>query len=288
MLMSRYIQKYAVTNIHVIDDLQVISVCWNEGSSNTGLTGMKEVAKGYMKSSRVGFAQLLSGIDLYICPRSNPIITILAKYGFFKGMSVLDDNHDSMIGCVVWRKNRPPNPINKNSPNSPPTSSIKQPQQPLTLPLTFNSESNKNMPLPVTDNLVKKRGFQDDDDLPEFDFGARLAEKKSSKKTKLFDDDDMPEWCPPPHKPTPNFHNLPLCPPRPPPLPHIPPPPQVDTRPLFSYRPFRPPVSSPPPAFMAAPPLPLPPPPAPPPSRRFDSNQVRWRPSFPHSNTRHP
>ncbi|GMQ07149.1 hypothetical protein CsSME_00051472 [Camellia sinensis var. sinensis] len=86
--------------------LMVISLCWKEGSSETGLKGMKEIAKGYKKGERVGFAKLSPGIDLYICPRSDAIITILAKYGFFKGMAAVEDNRDSMIGCVVWRRNK--------------------------------------------------------------------------------------------------------------------------------------------------------------------------------------
>ncbi|KAI3814637.1 hypothetical protein L1987_14280 [Smallanthus sonchifolius] len=195
--------------------LMVISLCWNERSSNIGLNGMKEVARGYKKSSRVGFAQLLSGIDLYICPRSDPIITILAKYGFFKGMSVIDDKPDSMIGCVVWRKNRPVNPVGsisdgKNSPNltqpqdSPPGFSLKQgaekklsPEkaessqrdEPLTFPLTTgcvevdhnggsSSSSAEVDPCNSASNVVlKKRPFEDDD-LPEFDFG--VASQKST------------------------------------------------------------------------------------------------------------
>ncbi|KAA8522982.1 hypothetical protein F0562_009405 [Nyssa sinensis] len=65
--------------IRIWHGTQVISLRWKEGSSETGLTGMKEVAKGYKKGERVGFAQLSPGIDLYICPRSDIIITILAK-----------------------------------------------------------------------------------------------------------------------------------------------------------------------------------------------------------------
>lgn len=65
-----------------------------------------QVAKGYKKGAKVGRAPISPGIDLYICPRSEAIITILAKYGFFKGMAAVDDNPDSMIGCVVWRKNQ--------------------------------------------------------------------------------------------------------------------------------------------------------------------------------------
>nr|XP_043624515.1 uncharacterized protein LOC122596067 [Erigeron canadensis] len=211
--------------------LMVISVHWNEESSNIGLVGMKEVAKGYKKSSRVGFANLSSGIDLYICPRSDPIITILAKYGFFKGMAVIDDKPDSMIGCVVWRKSRPVNPVGntsegKSSPdsiqllNSPPGFSISQGSEKkpspeklppessqhdtrLTLPLTTNSETSKNVAFTEFDhkganssssssllqisvssdpsNMVKKRPFEDDD-LPEFDFG--ISSGKSTHVTR--------------------------------------------------------------------------------------------------------
>ncbi|XP_076902227.1 uncharacterized protein LOC143556900 isoform X2 [Bidens hawaiensis] len=178
--------------------LMVASICWNEGSSNNGLNGMKEVAKGYKKSSRVGFAHLLSGTDLYICPRSDPIITILAKYGFFKGMSVLDDKPDSMIGCVVWRKNRPSNPVEnttdvKNSPgltesqNSPPGFSSKQrAEQKLSPEKTESSQLDKPLTLPLTTTcaevepcnlVVKKRPFEDDD-LPEFDFGVACGKSK--------------------------------------------------------------------------------------------------------------
>lgn len=84
--------------------LMVISLRCKEGSSKSGLAGMKEVAKGYKKGKRVGFVQVSQGIDLYVCPRSDSIITILAKHGFFKGMTAFEDNQDSLIGCVVWRR----------------------------------------------------------------------------------------------------------------------------------------------------------------------------------------
>ncbi|TYH65600.1 hypothetical protein ES332_D06G066700v1 [Gossypium tomentosum] len=70
-------------------------------SRNRGLM----IAKGYKKGERVGFAQLSPGIDLYICPCSDAIITILAKHGFFKGMAAVEDKKNSLIGCVVWRRN---------------------------------------------------------------------------------------------------------------------------------------------------------------------------------------
>lgn len=86
--------------------LMVMSLCLKEGSSDSGHKGMKEVARKYKEGKRVGFAKLSSGVDMYICPHSDKIITILAKHGFFKGMTaVAKDKCDPLLGCVVWRKN---------------------------------------------------------------------------------------------------------------------------------------------------------------------------------------
>ncbi|KAH1057353.1 hypothetical protein J1N35_035418 [Gossypium stocksii] len=99
---EKYIQELARSRNR---GLMVVSLCWKEGSSRSGLVGLNEIAKGYKKGERVGFAQLSPGIDLYICPRSDAIITILAKHGFFKGMAAVEDKKNSLIGCVVWRRN---------------------------------------------------------------------------------------------------------------------------------------------------------------------------------------
>ncbi|KAH0461522.1 hypothetical protein IEQ34_009097 [Dendrobium chrysotoxum] len=86
--------------------LMVISLCWKVGSCRSDLAGMREVAKGYTETEKVGFAQIAPGIDLYVCPRNDIIITILAKYGFFKGMAAVEEDQDSLIGCVVWRRSQ--------------------------------------------------------------------------------------------------------------------------------------------------------------------------------------
>uniref|UniRef100_A0A803LH56 Spen paralogue and orthologue SPOC C-terminal domain-containing protein n=1 Tax=Chenopodium quinoa TaxID=63459 RepID=A0A803LH56_CHEQI len=85
--------------------LMVMSLCCKEGSSDAGHKGMKEVAKKYKEGKRVGFAKLSTDVDLYICPHSDAIITILAKHGFFKGMAAIKDKSDPLIGCAVWKKN---------------------------------------------------------------------------------------------------------------------------------------------------------------------------------------
>ncbi|RHN50839.1 hypothetical protein MtrunA17_Chr6g0461891 [Medicago truncatula] len=66
------------------------------------MEGMQKVAKKYEENGTVGIAEVITGIDLYVCPRSDTIITILAKYGG----ETFTENKDSLIGCVVWRKNQ--------------------------------------------------------------------------------------------------------------------------------------------------------------------------------------
>ncbi|EOY31176.1 hypothetical protein QUC31_019917 [Theobroma cacao] len=121
---EKYIQDLARSRNR---GLMVVSLCWKEGSSESGLAGLKEVAKGYKKGERVGFAKLSPGIDLYICPRSDAIITILAKHGFFKGMAAVEDKQNSLIGCVVWRRNHGPSNSVKKELERKHSSSTEQP-----------------------------------------------------------------------------------------------------------------------------------------------------------------
>ncbi|XWS70741.1 hypothetical protein CRYUN_Cryun03dG0074600 [Craigia yunnanensis] len=55
---EKYIQELARSRNR---GLMVVSLCWKEGSSKSGLAGLKEIAKGYKKGERVGFAQLSPG-----------------------------------------------------------------------------------------------------------------------------------------------------------------------------------------------------------------------------------
>ncbi|KAL5216435.1 hypothetical protein ABZP36_007836 [Zizania latifolia] len=96
--------------------LMVISLCWKVGTSKAGLKGMKEVAENFEVSQKVGFADICDGYSLYVCPRSDAVITILAKCGFFKGMSAVDTNQDSLMGCIVWRRKGSPSTPCSNDP----------------------------------------------------------------------------------------------------------------------------------------------------------------------------
>ncbi|KAK9706213.1 hypothetical protein RND81_07G111400 [Saponaria officinalis] len=84
--------------------LMVMSLLAKEGSSAANLKNMTEVATKYKEGKRVGIAQLNKGVDIYICPHSDAVITILAKHGFFNGMAAVKEKSDPLLGCVVWRR----------------------------------------------------------------------------------------------------------------------------------------------------------------------------------------
>ncbi|KAE9462687.1 hypothetical protein C3L33_05414, partial [Rhododendron williamsianum] len=192
--------------------LKVISLCWKEGSSETGLTGMKEVAKGYKKAEKVGRAPISPGIDLYICPRSDAIITILAKYGFFKGMAAVEDKPDSMIGCVVWRKNQTSSNSVAKKPESKSNPLSEKPlNSPSLSPLPQAAETEKK--LPVTQPALEgaERSVSESKKQTETNNSVAVPEQpktslelqkpvipfssgKLKEATTFVDDDDLPEF----------------------------------------------------------------------------------------------
>ncbi|XP_040247667.1 uncharacterized protein [Aegilops tauschii subsp. strangulata] len=65
------------------------------------------VANMLKVNKRIGLATTEDGSYIYVCPGHKDIITVLAKYGFWKGASTIDRNQDSLIGFVV-RDRKPP------------------------------------------------------------------------------------------------------------------------------------------------------------------------------------
>uniref|UniRef100_R7WB27 Spen paralogue and orthologue SPOC C-terminal domain-containing protein n=1 Tax=Aegilops tauschii TaxID=37682 RepID=R7WB27_AEGTA len=89
--------------------IMVISLCLNAESSKDGLEGMKEVAKMLKVNKRIGLATIEDDTCIYVCPGQKEIITVLQKYGFWKGASTVHTNQDSLIGFVVRDRGSPVN-----------------------------------------------------------------------------------------------------------------------------------------------------------------------------------
>ncbi|XP_010687913.2 uncharacterized protein LOC104901975 [Beta vulgaris subsp. vulgaris] len=188
--------------------LMVMSLCWKDGSSDAEHKGMKEVARKYKEGKRVGFAKLSTDVDLYICPHSDAIITILAKHGFFKGMIAIKEKSDPLIGCVVWKKtssSAPPtksgsslcseleslpeqgksqtpvdsveNNVKEKSPEILPRPEVDQPKQ--SMEVTKLILSIPSIP------SKQSADFSDDDDLPEYDFKVAISQTSVSKTSEM-------------------------------------------------------------------------------------------------------
>lgn len=154
--------------------LMLISICWKPGTSEAGLAGMKEIAKVFKEKERIGYAEISQGFDLYVCPRTETIITILAKHGFFKGMAVLENDQDSLIGCVIWRRsnNTPSNSVPKLVDKKlSPVSSVQESNSPESQEDELESkqkkadsaalqETSKELPKPIQEQKQEINGFR--------------------------------------------------------------------------------------------------------------------------------
>ncbi|XP_021741782.1 uncharacterized protein LOC110707997 [Chenopodium quinoa] len=196
--------------------LMVMSLCCKEGSSDAGHKGMKEVAKKYKEGKRVGFAKLSTDVDLYICPHSDAIITILAKHGFFKGMAAIKDKSDPLIGCAVWKKNSSAPATKTAEGNAPPlgqtskevatseksqiliegVQNSRRDNSPELLPSPQVNQAKQTI---VTENLTSVSGASSK--LSEFNTDVEpnnpippMPPVSSKQPADISDDDDLPEF----------------------------------------------------------------------------------------------
>ncbi|XP_059287835.1 uncharacterized protein LOC132041077 isoform X2 [Lycium ferocissimum] len=170
--------------------LMVISLCSKEGASEKGLKDMKEAAKGYIIGERVGLAKLSPGVDLYLCPRSDAIITILAKYGYFKGMAAVEGNSELMIGCVVWKKNRTALTSVAKKSEETANSSQEQLQKSPCDSSTLQGEGQSSLSVPSTESSKRSAPQQanvtDDKNVNSIDSSSRTTLTTSDVKSPPF------------------------------------------------------------------------------------------------------
>ena len=70
---------------------------------------LMQVAKMLKLNKRIGLATIEDDTCIYVCPGQKEIITVLKKYGFWKGTSTVHTNQDSLIGFVVRDRRSPVN-----------------------------------------------------------------------------------------------------------------------------------------------------------------------------------
>ncbi|CAH8335724.1 unnamed protein product [Eruca vesicaria subsp. sativa] len=145
-------------------------VC-KEEYSKTEHENISEVVDSYARDERVGFAEPVSGVELYLCPNRGKTTEILSKIVPRNQLDFLKSlDGDGLIGVVVWRR-----PQLKK----PPLLSYSHKNHPLTTLL--NTSRYGSMPqVNHDDGGDVPPGFgpmavarDDDDDLPEFNYLSR-------------------------------------------------------------------------------------------------------------------
>lgn len=155
------------------------------------------MADSYIADERVGFAEPVPGVELYLCPPLNKTLEMLAKVTQKEHLEALNAIDNGLIGVIVWRK------LSTTSPNS--SSHHKH----ISKKQHFSSrrhhhDSNSNAkfaskpapsrgvpttsprPSPDDDDDIPP-GFgptasRDEDDLPEFNFSGGSVPSVSAQK----------------------------------------------------------------------------------------------------------
>lgn len=157
-----------------------------------------QAISSYVVDERLGYAEPVSGVELYLCPPASRMFEMLNKHILQERPGTDKSFENGLIGVVVWRRAHISNTISPNSSSHQKHSLKKQPfggppkrdhDPPNVNP---NTLTRKPQPPPDEEDDDIPPGFgpgaaaKDDDDLPEFNFSgdlnpsvSRVASRKS-------------------------------------------------------------------------------------------------------------
>ncbi|MED6180029.1 hypothetical protein PIB30_006519 [Stylosanthes scabra] len=159
----------------------------SKGSSPSQQSTLREVAESYITDERVGFAEPISGVELYFCPPHNKTVEMLSKILPKEQIEAVNSIDNGLIGIIVWRKtNLTSSTISTTvSSQHKHTSASKRQQQYFSRRQqdgSTSSSSNFNVNVANPSN-PPPNGVDDDDDIPP-GFGPGQARPE----------DDLPEF----------------------------------------------------------------------------------------------
>lgn len=129
----------------------------------------------YSKDERVGFAEPVSGVELYLCPnrgRTTEILSNIVPRNQLDFLKSLDD--DGLIGVVVWRRPQLKPPLSYCHKNhGSPLTTLNTSRYGNMLPQVNNHDDGGDVPPGFGPMAVARDDDDDDDDLPEFNYLSR-------------------------------------------------------------------------------------------------------------------
>ncbi|XP_011623380.1 uncharacterized protein LOC18434265 [Amborella trichopoda] len=99
---EKFLQELRLSRSRAI---MVVLFCWKEGSSDSGVSDLREVVESYIADERVGFAEPAPGVELYFCPPHARTLEMLGRQvpkDYIEPLS--NSTNEGLIGIVIWRK----------------------------------------------------------------------------------------------------------------------------------------------------------------------------------------
>lgn len=183
---EKFLQELPMSRTRAV---MVLHFVLRDKSSDEQRSNLSEAISSYIADERLGYAEPVPGVELYLCPPASRMFDMLNKHILKERPESDKTIENGLIGVVVWRRAHMSNTISPNSSSHQKHSLKKQPfgapkriqDSPNVNPntLTRTPHVSKPQPPPDEDDDIPP-GFgpgaaKDDDDLPEFNFSGDLT-----------------------------------------------------------------------------------------------------------------
>ncbi|XP_057799493.1 uncharacterized protein LOC131015220 isoform X2 [Salvia miltiorrhiza] len=177
---EKFLQELPMSRTRAV---MVLHFILRDKSSEEQRSNLTEAINSYVGDERLGYAEPVAGVELYLCPPASRMFEMLNKHILRERPGTEESFENGLIGVVVWRRAHISNTISPNS-SSHQKHSLKK--QPFGAPPKRVQDSPNVNPNTLTRQPQPPADEDDDDVPPGFGPGAAAAVAK--------DDDDLPEF----------------------------------------------------------------------------------------------
>ncbi|KAK4364966.1 hypothetical protein RND71_016324 [Anisodus tanguticus] len=218
---EKFLQELPMSRSRAV---MVVQFVLKDKSSESERANLSEAVDSYASDERLGFAEPVPGVELYLCPPH--ILDMISKHLSKDPRELYDSTENGLIGVVVWRKLHISSTISPNSSSHHKHGMKKQQMIPRgqhekdgnvnvnLMPKGTMSMSSKHDPAMDDDDDIPPgfgpKAVHDDDDLPEFNFFGNInASRPRNPSQNLTHGSRMPPFNQPiPSRPVDQMREL--------------------------------------------------------------------------------
>ncbi|KAL1532463.1 hypothetical protein AAHA92_32470 [Salvia divinorum] len=190
---EKFLQELPMSRTRAV---MVLHFILRDKSSEEQRSNLSEAISSYIGDERLGYAEPVAGVELYLCPPASRMFEMLNKHILRERPGTEESFKNGLIGVVVWRRAHISNTISPNSSSHQKHTFKKQsfaatPKRLHGSP-NLNTLTRKSQP-PLQDEdddddippgFGPGAAAKDDDDLPEFNFSARELNPSASRNSR--------------------------------------------------------------------------------------------------------